>query len=98
MEGPLRHLEVIQQFLGTENAQTLDAEQQQLLQQWIQTLVAFVQQEQERAQLAQAGGAPGGEEANPQGSATTQTDQAPVQDNELLDETLPESGGGGNIG
>ena len=100
MEGPMQHLNELQSFIQTENVQTLDQTQVQLLQQWMQTLVQFIQQEQQQAALAQTAdqGQPNEEGTNPQGSANNRSDQAPIQGEELLDESLPSAGGGGNVG
>lgn len=99
-EGPQGHLQGLQMFSETEAIGFLSQQQTELLAQWEQTIMQFGQA---LAQTAQAAGQFGGqqisEQGGPQGGGGGPRDStAPLQPNELSDETLPTAGGGGNTG
>jgi len=98
MEGPMEHLQKLQQFQFEEIQREmpfLDGYQKQVFAQYFASVIEKVKEQQRQAQLmaaAQQFGQQG--QAQPGG----QMEGPPmVQENELLDESLPTAGGGGNV-
>ena len=94
-EPPQVHAKALADFAESDDFQVLTPSQQELFGQWIQQVMELVNAENERAGMAQAaeqGGQQGQGGGGEEGSVDT--GQAPVQENELTDETLPSAGGG----
>lgn len=96
MEGAIQHLEKLQEFLQGEQFGLLDPEEIPIFQAYFLEVKQKAEQEQQQQQLQEAaaqlqpqGGGPGAspvDQSNPQ-----------IQNNELLAEDLPSSGGGGAV-
>ncbi len=92
-EPPEQHLKLLEMFVQSDEFAFLDEEMQQALIQWAQSVGQFMQQQQQRSELAaQAEG--GGPEGGGEEGAAPDNSQAPLEENELQDESLPSSGGG----
>lgn len=99
--NPQDHLKKLMEYFGSDYFGYLTPAQVQIFNAYMaltrQRLAAQAQQQQVMAaaqqfqQGAQGQGVPG-----PQGTAPIDTSQAPLQRNELADESLPGAGGGGN--
>ena len=101
-EGAGLHLQKLQQFSESDDFGHFDPDTQvPLFAQWVETVQKQLQVEARNAELAQAAdqgpGQPGAGEA-PAGPQEPTQSSAPLQENELADETLPSAGGGGNTG
>ena len=98
----MEHMQKLMEFAAEDAFGYLTPSQVELFKGYIALLRQRMQAEaQQQAQMAaaaqfQGGGAPG--TPGPQGMAPIDTSQTPVQNNELLDESLPGAGGGGNPG
>ncbi len=97
-EGAVQHLEKIQKYLEGDNLGLLTPPQVEILKVYLQEVAekaALEQKQQALAQAAQNFGQPaqGGGGVPPGQDATL---DAPLQPNELLDESLPGAGGGAN--
>lgn len=96
-EGAVMHLEKIQKHLEGDNMGLLTPPQVEILKVYLQEVAekaALEQKQQALAQAAQNFGQPAsGNGAAPGQDATL---DAPLQTNELMDETLPGAGGGAN--
>jgi hypothetical protein len=100
-EGAQAHLQKLAAFVGSDEFGHLDPMHVQLFKQYLTLVQQKAAQEQQQAQLMQAvqqfqQGQPPGQQ--PQGAPPGPQAQAPVQGNELMDETLPTAGGGANGG
>lgn len=92
-EGAPEHMRKAQLFLQSAQAQVLDEAQKAMILAWLQQVVQGSQQQQQLVDAAaQTGGQQPGQAAA-SGPAPSTT-PPPVQPNELMDETLPSSGGG----
>ncbi len=98
MEGTQEHFQKLQAFMASDEFGYVPAEFIPLFRAYLEQVGQLMAQEQTQAALLQAAGqfgqgqGQGGQmpmQQPPQGNA-------PVQDNELIDETLPSSGGGAN--
>jgi len=105
MEGAQVHLATLQAFIKTKEFGMLDFEQggavqRELFEDYMQIIQQKIQEEQQRAALVEAAGQFGGGGGNgagrPPESVENPQQQPPVNANELLDESLPGAGGGGN--
>jgi len=103
MEPAQEHLDKLQAFIDDDSQFgriELSTAAVDLLAKHMQFIQGLIQQEAERAQLLQAAeqfGTPqGGGTSGPQGSGPGDLSNPPIN-NELLDETLPGAGGGGNV-
>jgi hypothetical protein len=99
-EGATQHLEKIQKHLEGDNLGLLTPPQVEILKVYLQEVTekaALEQKQQALAQAAQNFGQPpqGGNGTAPGQDATL---NAPLQPNELIDESLPGAGGGANTG
>jgi hypothetical protein len=98
-EGAVAHLEKIQNYLEGDNLGLLTPPQVEILKVYLQEVAekaALEQKQQALAQAAQNFGQPaqGGNGTAPGQDATL---NAPLQPNELIDESLPGAGGGANV-
>ena len=93
-EGPMGHLQLLQEFQNSDNFAFLDETQLQIFEQWTQIVLGFLQQQMQQQQLAQSAQGQGQQEGQAEGSVPPDNEQAPVQENELIDEQLPSAGGG----
>lgn len=103
LEGPEAHLALLEEFAQKPEFGYLGRNQVNLFFQWMQTLTAYLRQMQQMQMLARVARQSGkgedeGEGGNPGPDAQQIPDrsQAPLEANELQDETLPGAGGGGN--
>jgi len=100
-EGPMQHLQMLQEFVQNDRFGLLKADEVELYNQWMMYVEGVVQQFMQRQAMAQAaqqlqqGQQGSGQQQQP--AAPANNSQPQVQPNELLDETLPTSGGGGAI-
>ena len=99
-EGAAQHLENLQEFMGSDEFGLLTPPQVEIFKVYIQEVAekaALEQKQQALAQAAQDFGQPpsGGNGTAPGQDATL---NAPLQPNELIDESLPGAGGGANTG
>jgi hypothetical protein len=102
-EGAQMHYAKLLDFLKSDElghfGTTVDAAHMELLKKWIEivrNMVISDQQKQQMMQAAQQFQKNHGQEQQGQPMQGGQQGQAPLQPNELLDETLPTSGGGQN--
>lgn len=99
VEGPEAHLMLLEQFTQKPEFGYLSQAQVAMFFQWMQIIQMYMQQMMQMQALAGAGQQPGGEEGSEGGGGSPGDDsQAPLQPNELQDETLPGAGGGANTG
>jgi hypothetical protein len=100
LEGAVMHLQKLQEFAQSENFGLLKApEETQLFRQYFEEVQRQAQREQRMAELAQASQMTGGNgQAGPAGAPKRGQPQAVLQENELVDESLPSAGGGANQG
>jgi hypothetical protein len=99
--SPMDHLKKLMDFASSDEFGFLTQPQVTIFKAYLVQLKQHMQADaQQQAMMAaaqqfqqgqQGGGVPG-----PQGSAPIDTSQAPLQKNELRDESLPSAGGGGN--
>ena len=100
VEGAQAHLQAIQAFVDSDELGNLNPDQVQILQGYMQVLQQKIQEEQQRQALIEAAGQQGGAQGapgRPPNGAEDPNQQPAVQGNELLDESLPGAGGGGNV-
>lgn len=93
-EGTMPHLERLQEFQLSDNFGYLQQEQLPLFEQWVQTVLGYLQQEQETQALAAAAAEKEGSSGPGRPPQDPGDGNPPVQENELLDESLPGAGGG----
>lgn len=100
--GYQEHYQKLAAFASSDQFGLLTGNQPEVLREYMRKILERVKLEQQQAQLAAAAqqfsqqsqqGAPTG---RPPEQASTGGQQAPTQPNELVDETLPGAGGGGN--
>lgn len=104
-EGAQVHLQNIieitksKDFVDLQKFGTMTPDQVELLQGYMQTLQQKIQEEQQRQAMIEAagrlGGEQGGQGGRPPEGVENPNQQPPVQGGELLDESLPTAGGGG---
>jgi hypothetical protein len=97
------HMGKLMEFAGNDKFGYLTPVQVETFKGYIAMLRQRMQAEAQQAALMQAaaqfqGGGQGGGVPGPAGSAPIDMSQAPLQRNELMDESLPGAGGGGNPG
>ena len=100
-EGPMRHLQIIQKFVASDLFGFFGQREVQLLQEWIQTVQQlWAEAMQQQALLAgQAGGQKAlGPPGQGGGGQRPDSSAPPMEQNEMIDETMPTAGGGGNQG
>lgn len=105
-EGPREHFKKLIEFYNSDEFGHLDETTLVLFRTWVDTInQIMVSETQKAAMLASAqkfqqsqGGQLGPQNAGVAPSASDIQSPAPVQDNELTDESLPGAGGGGNSG
>ncbi len=104
-EGAQEHFKKLLEFYNSNEFGFLDENTLPVFQAWLQKIHALVQSEaQQAAMLAAAQKFQQGQGGQPMASAMPQVPASeiqsppPVQNNELVDETLPGAGGGGNTG
>jgi hypothetical protein len=97
-EGAIQHFQKLQEFMASEAFGFLEEPQVQVFKVYLQEIMEKAAQEQQQQALSQAaqsfGQPPEGQQSN--GGENPQLN-APLQPNELLDESLPGAGGGGNV-
>lgn len=99
-EGPQQHLEMMQQFVQSEQFGLLSEQQLEIFQRWSEVVMGMLQELQRMQAMAaatggDASGTAGGEEGRPPTGGPVDNSQATLQENELADEGLPSAGGGG---
>ena len=99
-EAAQAHLQAITAFTKTDEFGHMNQDQVQLLRGYMQTLQQKIQEEQQRQALIDAAGrfggnGQGGPVGRPPEGVENPNQQPQVQGGELLDETLPTAGGGG---
>lgn len=103
-EPAVEHMQKLMDFTGTDQFGFLTPAKVEVFKGYLVQLRQRIQQEmQQQAMMAAAsqfqGMAGGGQGVpGPQGTAPIDMGQAPLQRNELMDESLPSAGGGGNQG
>ena len=99
LENPIRHLEALQRFYASDLFGHLTPTQVQLFKKWVQDVQQLAMMLLQRQQQMAGGGGPQqGQGGQDQGAATQSEGQAPVEANEMMDETMPSAGGGANTG
>jgi len=96
MEGPQQHMAKLQQFIQSDQMAFMDSPGKITM---LRTYMSGVAQRIKQEEIAKAAGVQGqgsGGSAQGAGGPPPDTSQPQVQDNELLDESLPTAGGGGN--
>ena len=99
-EGAIAHLQKLQEFMSDDKFGLLTPPQVEIFRGYVQEVAEKAALEQQQLALAQAAqnfGQPAGGQPNG-GQPQDATLNAPVQPNELIDETLPGAGGGANTG
>ena len=98
MEGTQEHFQKLQAFMASDEFGYVPAEFIPLFRAYLEQVGQLMAQEQTQAALLQAAGQFGQGQGQGGQMPMQQPSQgnAPVQDNELIDETLPGSGGGAN--
>lgn len=94
MEGAQMHLVKLQQFTQTEQIGLLNGEQIEMLKQWMQFVQGLLQQQQALAEASANAGPAGLTDGGGGGTQAPDTSEAPLETNELRDESLPTAGGG----
>ena len=98
MEGSRSHLNKLQQFAQSDQFGFIDSPSKvELFRSYLKNVSSRMKMEQMAKQAGEFGAAQGGNQGG-QGGATESMAQPPVNENELLDETLPGAGGGANGG
>ncbi len=97
-EGPVLHMQKMELFALSENFELLEPQQVELFEQWSQVVQGFVMELMQQQQMARAAGGQGQTQQGGQDVRPGERSENPqVQANELLDESLPSSGGGANV-
>jgi hypothetical protein len=100
LEGATAHLEKLSDFIeDDEFMANLDPSYRDALVEWIQEMTARAEQEQQMEAAAQAAAQAqqGAGLQNIPANAPPDMSQPPLQEGELIDESLPSAGGGGSI-
>lgn len=94
-EGPVLHFQKLQEFAQSEAFGFLTPSQIELFEQWSQLVEGVLVQTLQQQQLGAAANEGGGQaQQGRQVVSGEQSQQAPVEANEIIDETLPTAGGG----
>lgn len=102
--GATEHLQKLQAFVADERFGLFDANQVEIFKGYIQEVAEKAAEEQRQTALlaaAQAfgqGAAPGQPGRPPQGPPEAREQMGEMEQGEIIDETLPGAGGGGNVG